>query len=132
MKIENLNPAGLGTPTGYSHVTISSPGRMVHVAGQVARDAAGNVVGAGDLAAQTGQVYANLEVALAAAGAGWKDVVKVVTYVVELTPEKAAVVRAVRSARLGQGPYPASTMVGVTSLVTAGLLIEIEVVAAID
>ena len=132
MKIEHLNPSGLGTPAGFSHVTISSPGRMVHVAGQVARDAAGRVVGAGDLAAQAEQVYANLRIALEAAGAGWKDVVKVVTYVVDLTPEKAAAVRAVRNRHFGDGPLPASTMVGVTALVNPDLLVEIEVSAALD
>ncbi len=131
MQIDYLNPAGLSKPTGYSHVTVVQAARLVHVAGQVALNAEGQVVGRGDLAAQAGQVYANLATALAAAGAGFKDVIKVVTYVVNLSPDKAVAVRAVRNHHLGEGPFPASTMVGVTSLVNPDLLIEIEVVAAI-
>ena len=131
MQIDYLNPAGLAKPAGYSHVTVVQAARLVHVSGQVALNGEGKVVGRSDLAAQAEQVYANLATALAAAGAGFKDVIKVVTYVVELSPDKAVAVRGVRNRHLGDGPYPASTMVGVTSLVNPDLLIEVEVVAAI-
>ena len=91
------------------------------------------MVGKGDVGAQAEQVYANLAVALSAAGASLRDVFKVVTYVVNLTPEKASAIRAVRLKYLGEGAVsitpPASTMVGVTSLVNPDLLIEIEVIA---
>jgi enamine deaminase RidA (YjgF/YER057c/UK114 family) len=130
MTVTRLNPPALSTPTGYSHVTVIT-GRQVQVSGQVALDAAGALVGKGDLGAQAEQVYANLIAALAGAGATLADVAKVVTYVVDLTPEKAAAVRAVRMRHLGDGPFPASTMVGVTSLVHPDMLIEIEVVAAL-
>lgn len=132
MKIDYLNPATLAAPRGYSHVTVVSAGRQVHVSGQVSYGADGQVVGRGDLSAQAEQVYANVAAALAAAGAKLSNVFKVVTYVVELTPEKAAAIRAVRGKYLGDGPYPASTMVGVTSLVHPDLLLEIEVIAALD
>ena len=124
-----ISPATLSKPTGYSHVAIVAAGKQVHVAGQVALDASGQVVGKGDLGAQAEQVYANLAAALAAAGASFKDVFKLVTYVVNLTPEKAAAIRVVRAKHLGAGPYPASTMVGVTGLVNPDLLVEIEVIA---
>jgi enamine deaminase RidA (YjgF/YER057c/UK114 family) len=104
----------------------------VHISGQVALDTAGQVIGKGDLTAQTEQVYTNLGHALAAAGAQLADVFKVVTYVVGLDPDKATAVRAVRNKHLGDGPYPASTMVGVTALVHPDLLIEIEAIAALD
>jgi enamine deaminase RidA (YjgF/YER057c/UK114 family) len=126
------NPPGLSMPAGYSHITIVPAGRQVHVSGQVALDAAREIVGRGDLAAQAEQVYDNIEAALAGAGARLTDVFKVVTYVVDLTPEKAAVVRAVRNRRLGAGPYPAATMVGVTGLVDPAFLIEVEVIATLD
>jgi len=132
MRTEFLSLSELNKPQGFSHVTIAGPGRLVFVAGQVARDAAGKIVGPNDLAVQTDQVYQNLKIALAAAGVTMKDVVKVVTYVVGLTAEKAALVRTVRSRHLNSEPYPASTLVGVESLVTPDLLIEIEVIAAID
>ena len=132
MKRDNLNPSTLSAPRGYSHVTVVTSNKQVHDSGQVALDAAGSVVGKGDLTKQAEQVYANLSLALAAAGAKLSDVFKVVTYVVDLDPDKAAKVRAVRNKRLGDGPYPASTMVGVTALVMPELLIEIEVIAALD
>jgi len=132
MKRDNLNPSTLSAPRGYSHVTVVTSNKQVHVSGQVALDATGAVVGKGDLTKQAEQVYANLGLALAAAGAKLSDVFKVVTYVVNLDPDKAALVRAVRNQQLGDGPYPASTMVGVTALVNPDLLIEIEAIAALD
>ena len=132
MPAQPLNPSGLSVPTGYSHITIVPAGRQVHVSGQVALDEAREVVGRGDLAAQAEQVYANDEAALAGAGAKLADVFKMVTYVVDLTPDKVAAVRAVRNRRFGAGPYPASTMVGVTALVDPALLIEVEVIATLD
>lgn len=129
MSIERINPAGLSKPSNYAHVTIVGPGRQAHVSGQVARDAGGAIVGQGDLAAQAEQVFVNLRIALQAAGADFSRVFKMVTYVVDLTPEKAALVRTVRNRHFGPGPVPAATMVGVTSLVDPGLLIEVEVIA---
>ncbi len=132
MNIERISPPTLSKPTGYSHVTVAQSARQVHVSGQVALDANGQVVGKGDLAAQTEQVYGNLEKALAAAGARMSDVFKVVTYVVDLTPDKVVQVRTVRNRYFADGQYPAATMVGVTSLVNPDFLIEIEVIAALD
>jgi enamine deaminase RidA (YjgF/YER057c/UK114 family) len=129
--IELINPAEVSKPFGYSHVCVVSAGRQMHVSGQVALDSAGALVGAGDIAAQAAQVYANLAVCLAGAGATFADVFKIVTYVVGLTPETAAAIRAVRVAYLGAGPYPASTMVGVPALVDPRFLIEVEVIAAL-
>lgn len=130
MRTQHINPRGLSVPNGYSQVTVSGPSRLAHIAGQVARDVDGCTVGPGDLGRQTEQVYANLRAALGAVGAELKDLVRVVTYVVDLTPDKAAVIRAVRSRHMGSGPYPASTMVGVSSLVTQDFLVEIEATAA--
>lgn len=132
MPTVRLNPPGISKPTGYSHVAIVPAGRQVHVAGQVAMNEARQLVGRGDLAAQAEQVYTNVTAALVGAGAKIADVFKMVTYVVDLTPDKAAAVRAVRNRHFGDGPYPASTMVGVTSLVDPDLLIEVEVIALLE
>lgn len=132
MKTDYLNLPGLAAPVGFSHVTVARPGRLVHVSGQVSKNATGQIIGVGELGLQTEQVYANLKVALEAAGATLSDVIKVVTYVVDLTDEKGAVVREVRNRFLAEGPYPASTMVGVGSLIASQLLIEIEAVAVVD
>jgi hypothetical protein len=70
-----------------------------------------------------------LKSALSAAGASFKDVVKLNSYVVNVTPERAGAIRTVRRDYFGDGPYPSSTMVGVTGLVHPDLLVEIEVIA---
>ena len=127
-----FNPPSLSAPTGYSHVAVVAAGRQIHLSGQVALNADGKIVGENDLTAQAEQVYRNLEAGLAAAGARFSNVFKVVTYVVGLDADKAAAIRTVRKRYLGDGPFPASTMVGVTALVDRRLLIEIEVIAAID
>lgn len=129
MPAEFVNPPALSKPTGYAHVAIVPAGRQVHVSGQVSINAAGEIVGVGDVAAQAEQVYHNLKAALEGAGASIKDVAKIVTYVVDLTPERAAAARGPRLRAFGDGPYPASTMVGVTSLVHPDLLIEVEAIA---
>lgn len=124
-----INPVELTTPTNYSHVVVTPAGRSVWVSGQIAFDSQGQVVGQGDLGAQARKVFENLAAALRAVDASFRDVVKINTYVVDLTPEKAGVVRAVRAEFMPDGHKPASTMVGVTSLVHPDLLVEIEVVA---
>jgi enamine deaminase RidA (YjgF/YER057c/UK114 family) len=126
-----INPLELATPTGYSHVAVSAAGRTLHVSGQVAHDATGRIVGVGDLRAQAVQVYENLKAALAAADAGLGDVVKMTTFVVGLTPDKAKVMREIRAQYLPEDHRPASTTVGVTSLVHPDLLVEIEAVAVL-
>lgn len=126
-----INPLELSVPANYSHVAVVSGGRTVYVSGQVALDATGRVVGKDDLHAQTVQVYENLRAALGAAGASFADVIKMSTFVVGLDPDRARVVREVRAQYLPAGHKPASTMVGVTSLVNPDLLVEVEVVAAL-
>jgi len=132
MPIQRLNPPTLSKPTGYSHATLVTAGRQLHISGQVALNAAGEIVGKGDLAAQADQVYQNLLAALAAAGADMRHVFKIVTYVVDLDPARAADIRKVRLRYLAEGEYPASTMVGTTALVHPDFLIEIEAIALLD
>jgi enamine deaminase RidA (YjgF/YER057c/UK114 family) len=126
-----INPLELSVPTNYSHVAVASAGRTVYVSGQIALDSTGRVVGKDDLHAQTVQVYENLKAALGAAGANFADVIKMVSYVVALDPARAQIVRDVRAQFLPAGHKPASTMVGVTSLVNPDLLVEIEMIAAL-
>jgi enamine deaminase RidA (YjgF/YER057c/UK114 family) len=126
-----INPLELSVPSGYSHVAVSSAGRTLYVAGQVAYDAGGRIVGKGDLRAQVLRVYENLQAALAAAEAGFGDVVKMTTFVVDLTADKAQIVREVRAQYLSDEHRPASTMVGVKSLVHPDLLVEIEAIATL-
>ena len=94
-------------------------------------DERGQVVGKGDLKAQTEQTFANLDVALKAAGASFRDVVKMNLYVVGLKPELVPLIREVRARYVNREHPPASTLVGVSALVGADWLIEIEVVAVV-
>ena len=128
---ESLNPVGLSAPTGYTHVVVVSPGKLVYISGQVSLNAKGEVVGEGDLRAQAAQVYANLKTALAAVGGSFNEVVKLNTYVVNLQPEHAAILREVRQSQLPQAPPPASTLVGVTALARKEFMIEVEAVAVV-
>ena len=133
MKKEFVNPPALGAaPRFYSHaVGIEGPAKLVYVSGQVSWGPDGKVVGAGNMRAQCEQVFKNLTNVLRAAGAGWGDIVKMNSYMVGLSAENVAAFRETRQAYLKPGQLPASTLVGVTSLVQPELLLEVEVVAAI-
>jgi enamine deaminase RidA (YjgF/YER057c/UK114 family) len=131
MPTQFLNPPGLAPTYGWTQVVTSTGGKTVYVSGQVSVDERGQVVGKGDLKAQTEKTYANLDVALTAAGASWRDVVKMNLYVVGLKPEVVPMLREVRARYVNRENPPASTLVGVTALVGADWLIEIEVVAVL-
>jgi enamine deaminase RidA (YjgF/YER057c/UK114 family) len=131
MKTYPISP-NLSTPRGYSHVVSTSGGRTVYVAGQIALDSDGKIVGPGDLRAQVTQVLENVKAALEAAGAKFADVVKQNTYVVGLDAEKLPIIREVRGQYFPPENPPASTLVGVTALAMEGLLIEIEVIAVVE
>jgi enamine deaminase RidA (YjgF/YER057c/UK114 family) len=83
-RVEYLNPDGLVRNPAFTNVAVvSGPVRTIYVGGQDAVTAEGEIVGTGDLVAQTAQVLANIETALAAAGAGLEHVVKWSLFVVE-------------------------------------------------
>jgi reactive intermediate/imine deaminase len=128
-QITRTNPPTLSSPTGYTHVVeVNGPGKTIYIAGQVAFDKEGKVVGAGDMKAQAEQVFKNLEAALAAAGAKFADVVKMNTYVTDIS--QLAAIREIRARYYGN-TTPASTLVQVAALARPELMIEIEVIAAV-
>lgn len=122
-----INPDGLSKPTGYSHVVVS--GGTVYVSGQVSLNDKGEVVGKGDMRAQTIRVFENLRLCLKAAGLDFSDVIKLNYYVVNLKPDDLAVIREVRKSYLPAENPPASTLVSVAGLVNPDLMLEVEVVA---
>ena len=132
MSVEFLNPPTLCKTHGWTHVVITGGGKMIHISGQTAIDAAGNIVGRGDLKRQTEQTFENLRLALAAAGATWRDVTVTRLYVVNLQPEHVPIIREVRSRYVSAEHPPASTLVGVSALVGADWLIEIEATAIVE
>ena len=130
-----INPAGLVTPQGYTHLAVATGSRTVYVSGQVAQDADGNVVGTGDLAAQAEQAFRNVATALAAAGATMADVARTTLYVVDWSPEKMEPLFAGFgrvAAELGIAQPGPTTLIGVAALAAPDLLIEVEVTAVID
>jgi enamine deaminase RidA (YjgF/YER057c/UK114 family) len=129
MKAQFLNPPTLCPTIGWTHVVTATSGKTVYISGQVSVNERGEVIGKGDLRAQTVQTFENLKHALAAAGATFRDVVKSNLYVVGLKPEHVPILREVRSRYFSAQQPPASTLVGVQALVGPDWLIEIEVVA---
>ena len=133
MKRTAINPDNMYVSThfGFSHAVEQHGGRTLHLAGQVAWNAAGELVGAGDLAAQTRQALANLKTVLAAAGASPADVVRLRTYVVNHSPEKLGPVTEEILAFYDGATPAANTFIGVQSLALPDFLIVIEATAAL-
>ena len=134
MPIEFFNPSGLPQPDHYHQMAVASGSRTVYLAGQVARTADGEPVGAGDLAAQVEQAYRNVATALAAVGGSFADVAKLTLYVVDWSDEKLADLGAgvARAADvLGGDPVRPVTLLGVASLGEPDLLVEVEAVAVL-
>ncbi|MFT7837670.1 RidA family protein [Saccharothrix sp. BKS2] len=135
MSITLVNPDGLPVVDAYRQVSVATGSRLVHVAGQVAWDADGAVVGAGDLAAQVERCYLNVGTALAGVGASFADVAKLTIHVVDWTPDKMPLVLAGidrAAAALGVTPVPPGTLLGVAALDVPEHLVEVEAVAVLD
>lgn len=125
-----VNPPTLSTPRGYSHVVeVPAGSRMLYLAGQVALDSTGGLVGAGDFRAQTVQVFENLRRALAAGGATFRDVVRLNYYVVDASQLTA--LREVRDRYINTAAPPASTLLEVRRLFRDDVLLEVEATAII-
>ncbi|MBC8161834.1 MAG: RidA family protein [Roseiflexaceae bacterium] len=124
-----LNPPMLPQPFGYSHVVETYGGQTIYISGQVALDAAGNLVGFADLHAQTQQVFTNLQAALASVDVTFSHVVKMTYFLLDIS--QIAVVRSVRDQYINIQHPPASSAVEVRRLFRDDLLIEIEAIAII-
>ncbi|SMD26567.1 RidA family protein [Kibdelosporangium aridum] len=135
MAVELVNPDCLPKPDVYRQLSIARGSRMVFMAGQVARDAEGNPVGEGDLAAQVEQAYLNIGRAMSEIGGSFDDVAKLTVYVVDWSPEKfpllgEGVARAAE--KLGVDPVKPITLIGVSALGEPDLLVEVEATAVLD
>src|SRR5580698_4490958 len=117
--IKIFNPAGLAKPPAtYSHIAQAKTQQVVFIAGQVPTDAAGNVVGKGDIEAQAAQVYANIHTALRAVGADWANVVQFTNFLVR--SQDAPAFRAYRGREFPKmfpgGVCPPSTLLIISRL----------------
>lgn len=131
MTLELINPEGLSTPESYTQVVAAAGRRLVFVAGQLADDARGHLVGAGDFAVQARQAFANVGRALAGAGATPEQVARITIYVVHHRPEYLRVISEARISVFGDHK-PADTLVGLETLAEPGYLIEVEAIAIVD
>jgi enamine deaminase RidA (YjgF/YER057c/UK114 family) len=128
------NPDTLGKPLGqYSHVTRVRASELLFIAGQVATDAGGKIVGADDFDAQCRQVFANIEAALRSQDAGFGNVVEFTTYLVHSQDiPKFMQFRLREFPRMfASGIYPPNTLLIVDRLVQESMLVEIHTVAAL-
>ncbi|MEE1783592.1 RidA family protein [Streptomyces sp. SP17BM10] len=121
-------PPGVAPGTGYTQV-VTGTGRLVQVSGQVAFDEHRNLVGVGDPKAQARQVFENLRRCLAAAGAGFDDVVKFTIFVTDIGYLPA--IREARDEHVNTANPPASSAVQVAALFMPEVLIEIEAFALV-
>ncbi|MEZ7004384.1 RidA family protein [Streptomyces sp. AD55] len=121
-------PDGVAPAAQYAHV-VSATGRLVAVSGQLALDEEGRIVGEGDAAAQAERVFENLRRCLAAAGAGFDDVVKLTYFVTDMAHMPA--IRAARAAHIPDERLPAASAVRVAGLVRPEFLMEIEALAVV-
>ena len=132
--INIYNPSELGPPMGqYSHVTRVKANEFLFIAGMLAGDAAGNIVGAGDFDAQTTQVFRNVEAALKSAGASWRSVVQFTTFLVHSQDIPKFMAFRLREfpKMFPDGKYPPNTLLMVDRLVQEPFLVEVQTVAAI-
>jgi len=115
---------------GYSQaVEVPKGARLIYVAGQVAMDRSGKLVGEGDFKLQATQTFENLKAALQASGATFDNVVKLNSYFLDMTQLPAF--RDVRDKYINTSTPPASTAVKVAGLFREGFLLEVEAVAVV-
>jgi enamine deaminase RidA (YjgF/YER057c/UK114 family) len=136
MPVIRLNPPGLAPGPVYDHVAVATGTRFVTVAGQVAQDVDGALVGEGDLAAQVAQAYRNVVTAIDGAGGTVADLTSCTVYVVDWQPEKMGPLVEGLFTAIGElgsdpGPLPPATLVGVAALADPGMLVEIQVTAVL-
>lgn len=125
MKKQFLNPPTSPTPMSYHHTVAVEGGRTIYLAGQVAFDAERNIVGLGDLGAQIRHALKNLTTAVEAGGGDISDMVQITTHVVDYDPAQLDSISAAIAEFFPPERLPANTLVGVSSLSTEGLLVEI-------
>jgi enamine deaminase RidA (YjgF/YER057c/UK114 family) len=127
--VRSVRPKTLPPTAGFSQVAKVTGGQTIYVAGQVALDTARHVVGRGDFRAQAEQVFANIQAALAAAGADFSHVVKLNMYVLDMA--NLPVLREVRDRYVNTQTPPASTLVEVRGLAQEEFLLEVEAIASL-
>ena len=126
-----LIPDTMPKSVGYSQLARVNEGTILFISGQVALDKSGHVVGKDDFRAQVRQVFENLKAAVEAAGGSFNDVIKLNSYLLDMSQPRLAEFREVRDEYVNVQNPPASTAIQVTSLFRPEFLVEIEAVAVV-
>jgi enamine deaminase RidA (YjgF/YER057c/UK114 family) len=133
-EIRIFSPDVLGKPLGqYSQITRVKASEFVYIAGQLATDREGRIVGTDDFDAQCAQVFANIATALKSVDAGWRNVVEFTTYLVHSQDiPKFMTYRKREFPKLfTDGAYPPNTLLMVDRLVQEPFLVEVKAIAAL-
>lgn len=133
MEMHFINPGQLAKPIGYNHgIKVSGASTLLFLAGQVAWDGAGNLVGAGDFVAQFDKALENLLAVVRDAGGKPESVMKLNLYVTDKEKYVSSLKQVGQVYRKHMGRhFPAMTLVEVKSLYEPGTLLEIEGLAVL-
>ncbi len=132
--IEIFSPPTLGSPRGqYSQITRVKASEYLFIAGQLAADANGTIIGDGDFDAQCAQIFANIATALESSGAGWKNIVQFTTYLVDTRDIPKFMAYRLREFPkfFPDGIYPPNTLLMVSRLVEEPFKVEVQSIAAV-
>ncbi|MED0973034.1 RidA family protein [Bacillus paramycoides] len=128
MQKKFINPENMPATFGYSHIVeVNNAKRTIYISGQVAINTDGHIVGIGDLATQTRQVFENIKIALKTSELNFDDVVKLTFFLTDIS--QMAIVRDIRDQYINTNNPPASSALEVNKLIHDELLIEIEAIA---
>ena len=132
LKIGRIRPKFLHNKPHFTNLVTSEGGKMIHLSGLVASTKDGDLVGAGDLAAQMAYIYNTIRKSLALAGATPANVVRQRVFVVGLKLEHRPLIMQAMMDFYGDGGSASSTCVGVEALLVDGALVEIDTTAVVD
>jgi enamine deaminase RidA (YjgF/YER057c/UK114 family) len=133
-EIKIFSPDVLGKPLGqYAQITRVKASEFVYIAGQLATNREGAIIGADDFDAQCTQVFANIETALKSVGAGWGNVVEFTTYLVHSQdiPKFMTYRKREFPKFFPDSAYPPNTLLMVDRLVQEPFLVEVKTIAAL-
>jgi enamine deaminase RidA (YjgF/YER057c/UK114 family) len=130
--IDRIQPEFLHNKPHFTNLVTSRGGKTIHLSGLVASTAEGELIGAGDLAAQMAYIYGTIHRSLDLAGATPANVVRQRVFIVGLQLDHRPIIMKAMTDFYGDGGSAASTCVGIEALLVEGALVEIDVTAVVD
>ena len=132
VKINRIRPEFLHNKPHFTNLVTSEGGKIIHLSGLVASTKDGDLLGAGDLAAQMAYIYETIRKSLALAGATPANVVRQRIFIVGLKLEHRPIIMQAMIDFYGDSGSASSTCVGVEALLVEDALAEIDVTAAVN